>query len=180
MNEHPELKNQIGHDIVTTDGTTLLGGPDDKAGIAEIMTAAQILIENPQIKHGAIKLLFTTDEENRPWRRQGRPRQARAQPSATRSTAPPSARSRTRPSPPTGVEIEGGITGVAQPHPRHLQGRDGERHQDRRRHHRTAAQGHRAAKPPRAARASSIPPASPPPWTRPASPSSSATSSMTN
>jgi len=62
MGEHPELRNQIGHDIVTTDGTTLLGA-DDKAGIAEIMTAAQFLIENPQIKHGAIKLLFTTDEE---------------------------------------------------------------------------------------------------------------------
>ena len=62
MSEHPELKNQIGHDIVTTDGTTLLGA-DDKAGIAEIMTAAQVLIENPQIRHGAIKLLFTTDEE---------------------------------------------------------------------------------------------------------------------
>ncbi|MBU4530406.1 MAG: peptidase T [Hoeflea sp.] len=62
MSEHPELRNQIGHDIVTTDGTTLLGA-DDKAGIAEIMTAAQILIENPDIKHGAIRLLFTTDEE---------------------------------------------------------------------------------------------------------------------
>ncbi|MBC7284484.1 peptidase T [Hoeflea sp.] len=62
MSEHPELHNQIGHDIVTTDGTTLLGA-DDKAGIAEIMTAAQILIENPDIRHGAVKLLFTTDEE---------------------------------------------------------------------------------------------------------------------
>ncbi|CAN7596128.1 peptidase T [Aminobacter sp. LjRoot7] len=60
--EHPELKNQIGNDIVTTDGTTLLGA-DDKAGIAEIMTAAQFLIANPDIKHGAVKLLFTADEE---------------------------------------------------------------------------------------------------------------------
>lgn len=60
--DHPELKNQIGNDIVTTDGTTLLGA-DDKAGIAEIMTAAQFLIANPDIKHGAVKLLFTADEE---------------------------------------------------------------------------------------------------------------------
>ncbi|MBA4786130.1 MAG: peptidase T [Rhizobiales bacterium] len=60
--EHPDLKDQIGHDIVTTDGTTLLGA-DDKAGIAEIMTAAQFLLANPQIKHGPVKILFTTDEE---------------------------------------------------------------------------------------------------------------------
>ncbi|MDP2119082.1 MAG: peptidase T [Hoeflea sp.] len=62
VSEHPELANQIGHDIVTTDGTTLLGA-DDKAGIAEIMQAAQILVENPEIRHGAIRILFTTDEE---------------------------------------------------------------------------------------------------------------------
>jgi tripeptide aminopeptidase len=62
VTEHPELKNQIGNDIVTTDGTTLLGA-DDKAGIAEIMTAAQFLIANPDIKHGTVKLLFTADEE---------------------------------------------------------------------------------------------------------------------
>lgn len=60
--EHPELNNQIGHDIVTTDGTTLLGA-DDKAGVAEIMTAAQYLLDHPEISHGAIKILFTTDEE---------------------------------------------------------------------------------------------------------------------
>lgn len=60
--DHPELKNQIGHDIITTDGTTLLGA-DDKAGLAEIMTAAKFLIDNPEIKHGTIKLLFTPDEE---------------------------------------------------------------------------------------------------------------------
>ncbi|MDF0696307.1 peptidase T [Rhizobium sp. MC63] len=60
--EHPELSNQIGNDIVTTDGTTLLGA-DDKAGLAEIMTAAQILVDNPDIRHGAIKILFTPDEE---------------------------------------------------------------------------------------------------------------------
>ncbi|WP_064697340.1 peptidase T [Rhizobium aegyptiacum] len=60
--EHPELKNQSGNDIVTTDGTTLLGA-DDKAGLAEIMTAAQILVDNPDIRHGTIKILFTPDEE---------------------------------------------------------------------------------------------------------------------
>jgi tripeptide aminopeptidase len=60
--EHPALKNQIGSDIVTSDGTTLLGA-DNKAGLAEIMDAAHFLINNPQIKHGAIKILFTPDEE---------------------------------------------------------------------------------------------------------------------
>ncbi|MCM2441873.1 peptidase T [Agrobacterium vitis] len=62
VSDNPQLATQIGHDIVTTDGTTLLGA-DDKAGIAEIMTAAQFLIDNPHIRHGAIKILFTTDEE---------------------------------------------------------------------------------------------------------------------
>jgi len=60
--EHPELNNQIGNDIITTDGTTLLGA-DNKAGLAEIMDAAQFLIQNPQVKHGIIKILFTPDEE---------------------------------------------------------------------------------------------------------------------
>jgi len=60
--EHPELNNQIGNDIITTDGTTLLGA-DNKAGIAEIMDAAHFLIRNPQVKHGTIKILFTPDEE---------------------------------------------------------------------------------------------------------------------
>ena len=60
--DNPELANQIGNDIITTDGTTLLGA-DDKAGVAEIVAAAQILIENPDIRHGTIRLLFTTDEE---------------------------------------------------------------------------------------------------------------------
>src|SRR3954452_11260467 len=60
--EHPALKDQIGNDIITTDGRTLLGA-DNKAGVAEIMDAAQFLIDNPQIKHGAIKILFTPDEE---------------------------------------------------------------------------------------------------------------------
>ena len=60
--EHPELNNQIGNDIITTDGTTLLGA-DNKAGLAEIMDAAHFLLNNPQVKHGTIKILFTPDEE---------------------------------------------------------------------------------------------------------------------
>ncbi|QOZ76788.1 peptidase T [Bradyrhizobium sp. CCBAU 53351] len=60
--EHPALKNQIGNDIITTDGTTLLGA-DNKAGVAEIMDAAQFFINNPDVKHGTIKILFTPDEE---------------------------------------------------------------------------------------------------------------------
>src|SRR3979409_758541 len=60
--DHPALADQIGNDIVTTDGTTLLGA-DNKAGLAEIMDAVQFLIDNPQIKHGTIKILFTPDEE---------------------------------------------------------------------------------------------------------------------
>jgi len=60
--DYPALRSQIGHDIITTDGTTLLGA-DNKAGIAEIMDAAQFLIDNPQIRHGTIKILFTPDEE---------------------------------------------------------------------------------------------------------------------
>jgi tripeptide aminopeptidase len=62
VTEHPELANQIGNDIVTTDGTTLLGA-DNKAGVAEIMDAAEFLVCNPQLKHGTIKILFTPDEE---------------------------------------------------------------------------------------------------------------------
>jgi tripeptide aminopeptidase len=60
--DYPELNNQIGNDIITTDGTTLLGA-DNKAGVAEIMDAAHFLLKNPQIKHGTIKILFTPDEE---------------------------------------------------------------------------------------------------------------------
>src|ERR1700710_2058050 len=60
--DHPALADQIGNDIITTDGTTLLGA-DNKAGLAEIMDAAKFLIDNPQVKHGAIKILFTPDEE---------------------------------------------------------------------------------------------------------------------
>ncbi|QOZ25758.1 peptidase T [Bradyrhizobium sp. CCBAU 51753] len=60
--EHAALAEQIGNDIITTDGTTLLGA-DNKAGLAEIMDAAHFLVSNPQVKHGTIKILFTPDEE---------------------------------------------------------------------------------------------------------------------
>ncbi len=62
VDEHPALKDQIGNDIITSDGTTLLGA-DDKAGLAEIVAAAKYLVDHPGIRHGTIKLLFTTDEE---------------------------------------------------------------------------------------------------------------------
>ncbi|MBL7933795.1 MAG: peptidase T [Bacteroidia bacterium] len=62
VSEHPELKNQIGNDIITTDGTTLLGA-DDKAGVAEIMDAAHFLMTHPEVKHGKVRILFTPDEE---------------------------------------------------------------------------------------------------------------------
>jgi tripeptide aminopeptidase len=60
--EHPALAAQIGNDIVTSDGTTLLGA-DNKAGLAEIVDAMRVLLKNPQIKRGTIKVLFTPDEE---------------------------------------------------------------------------------------------------------------------
>ncbi len=60
--QNPDLKNLIGDDIITADGTTLLGS-DDKSGIAEIMTMIDTLKQNPQIKHGNIAIAFTPDEE---------------------------------------------------------------------------------------------------------------------
>lgn len=60
--EYPALKNYVGKTLITTDGTTLLGA-DDKAGIAEILTAMEYLKQNPNIKHGAVRIAFTTDEE---------------------------------------------------------------------------------------------------------------------
>ncbi|MDR2122537.1 MAG: peptidase T [Flavobacteriaceae bacterium] len=62
VSEFPELKNHIGETLITTDGTTLLGA-DDKAGIAEIITAAEYLSTHPEIKHGKIAIGFTPDEE---------------------------------------------------------------------------------------------------------------------
>ena len=60
--EDPALGDQIGHDIVTASGTTLLGA-DDKAGVAEIVTAAEFLLGHPEIPHGAVRIAFTPDEE---------------------------------------------------------------------------------------------------------------------
>ncbi|MFH0866715.1 MAG: peptidase T [Bacteroidota bacterium] len=62
IKEFPELLEYIGQTLITTDGNTLLGA-DDKAGIAEIMTAVKYLIDHPEIKHGTIKIGFTPDEE---------------------------------------------------------------------------------------------------------------------
>ncbi|MCD6355009.1 MAG: peptidase T, partial [Prolixibacteraceae bacterium] len=58
----PEILNYVGQSIITADGTTLLGA-DDKAGVAEIVTAAEIILNSPEIKHGKIRLGFTPDEE---------------------------------------------------------------------------------------------------------------------
>ncbi len=60
--EFPHLLNQIGQDIITTSGDTLLGA-DDKAGVAEIMDAAYQMVKNPKLIHGDVRILFTTDEE---------------------------------------------------------------------------------------------------------------------
>ena len=60
--ESPELENHVGHDLITTDGTTLLGA-DDKAGIAEIMAAVAYLVSQTEIPHGTVKVAFNPDEE---------------------------------------------------------------------------------------------------------------------
>jgi tripeptide aminopeptidase len=60
--DYPELSEQMGHDIVTASGTTLLGA-DDKAGVAEIMAATEHLMRHPEIPHGPIRIAFTPDEE---------------------------------------------------------------------------------------------------------------------
>jgi tripeptide aminopeptidase len=60
--ESPQLENHVGHELITTDGTTLLGA-DDKAGVAEIMAAAAYLIAQPEIPHGTVKVAFNPDEE---------------------------------------------------------------------------------------------------------------------
>ncbi len=61
-NEHQDLADQVGKDLVTASGTTLLGA-DNKAGVAAIMSAAEILMKNKSLRHGAVKILFTPDEE---------------------------------------------------------------------------------------------------------------------
>jgi tripeptide aminopeptidase len=60
--EWPELANHVGHELISSDGTTLLGA-DDKAGVAEIMAAVAYLVRNPDVPHGTLKIAFTTDEE---------------------------------------------------------------------------------------------------------------------
>ncbi|WP_053405252.1 peptidase T [Persicobacter sp. CCB-QB2] len=60
--DFPEVEDYIGQDLITTDGTTLLGA-DDKAGVTEIVTAMEYLIQHPEIKHGKIRICFTPDEE---------------------------------------------------------------------------------------------------------------------
>lgn len=60
--QFPELNNYIGHTLITTDGTTLLGA-DNKAGIAEIVTAMEYLLQHPEIEHGMVRIAFTPDEE---------------------------------------------------------------------------------------------------------------------
>jgi tripeptide aminopeptidase len=60
--EWPELANHDGHELVSSDGTTLLGA-DDKAGVAEIMTAVAYLVRNPDVPHGTVRIAFTPDEE---------------------------------------------------------------------------------------------------------------------
>ncbi|MBE6189291.1 MAG: peptidase T [Rikenellaceae bacterium] len=60
--DFPELSRFVGHTLIHTDGTTLLGA-DDKAGVAEIMTAAEFLISHPEVEHGKIRIGFTPDEE---------------------------------------------------------------------------------------------------------------------
>mgnify|MGYP001305463086 CR=1 FL=1 len=60
--DFPDIKNYIGKKIITTDGTTLLGA-DNKAGIAEIITAMEFLIQNPDVPHGTVRIAFTPDEE---------------------------------------------------------------------------------------------------------------------
>ena len=60
--EFPELLNYVGQDLIVTDGNTLLGA-DDKAGVAEIISAVDFLIKHPEIKHGDIRVAFNPDEE---------------------------------------------------------------------------------------------------------------------
>jgi len=62
MSEIPDLVEQVGNDIVTSSGTTLLGA-DNKAGVAEIVTAAEYLVQHPEIPHGPVRIGFTPDEE---------------------------------------------------------------------------------------------------------------------
>lgn len=62
VDDNPDLKNMIGYDIITTDGSTLLGA-DNKTGVSEIVDAINYLLTHPEVKHGDIKVCFTPDEE---------------------------------------------------------------------------------------------------------------------
>ncbi|MBQ0136962.1 MAG: tripeptide aminopeptidase PepT, partial [Bacteroidales bacterium] len=62
VSKYPEIRNYKGQDIIVTDGTTLLGA-DDKAGIAEIVSAVEYLVQHPEIEHGTVRIGFTPDEE---------------------------------------------------------------------------------------------------------------------
>jgi tripeptide aminopeptidase len=62
LKDNPSLKRQIGNDIITASGTTLLGA-DNKSGVAEIMSAAEYLVKHPEVPHGVIRIAFTPDEE---------------------------------------------------------------------------------------------------------------------
>ena len=139
VSDHPALRDQIGNDIITTDGTTLLGA-DDKAGLAEIMTAAQFLVDNPDIRHGTIKILFTPDEEIGRGVDKVDLKKLGAEFAYT-VDGETAGRIEDETFSADGVEI----TIHGRRHPSRLrQGQDGERHQDRRRHHRPAAEGRRA------------------------------------
>jgi len=62
MSEHPDLAEQMGSDVITASGTTLLGA-DNKAGVAEIMDTVHFFLQHPEVKHGPLRILFTPDEE---------------------------------------------------------------------------------------------------------------------
>ena len=148
VSDNPALLDQIGNDIITTDGTTLLGA-DDKAGIAEIMTAAQFLVDNRDIRHGTIKLLFTPDEEIGRGVDKVDLQKLGAQFGYT-VDGETAGRIEDETFSADGVKIT--IQGVAM-HPG-LPREDGERRQNRRRHHSAAAEGYRPRRRHRTERAS--------------------------
>ena len=135
--DHPALADQIGHDIITTDGTTLLGA-DNKAGLAEIMDAARFLVQNPAYQARHHQDPVHARRGDRPRRRQGRPEEARR-----RLRLYDGRRNRR--------EYRGrNLFGRRRHHhhrgrldpSRFRQGQDGARDQDRGRHRRPPAQGH--------------------------------------
>ena len=170
--EHPALADQIGHDIITTDGTTLLGA-DNKAGLAEIMDAAQFLIDHPEIKHGTIKILFTPDEEIGRGVDKADLKKLGADFAYTMDgETAGNIEDETFSADGATITIEG----VSDPS-RFCQGQDGARDQDRRCHRRPPAQGHLLARDHRGhAKAFCIRSASPARWKRRRSASSCAIS----